>query len=120
MVTLIVIVSLIGVFGMKTFSFNIDKKYAIIESDGEQVAKISLGPVTEGQTIRVKGPLGYSIVEIGKDRVRMLESPCPGEVSYCCYKLGWISHPGQIVVCIPNRVVIRITGEKNHIDDTVY
>jgi hypothetical protein len=120
LVIFILVISLIGTYGVKTLSFDVDKKYAVIESQGEMVAKVSLGPGTQDQTMRVKGPLGYSIVEIGKDKVRMLESPCPGEVSYCCYELGWISQPGQIVVCLPNQVVIRVVGEKNNVDDTAY
>lgn len=25
--------------------------------------------------------------------------------------MGWIRHSGKIVACIPNRVVIRVTGD---------
>lgn len=120
LVVFILVFSIIGVYGVKTLSIETGKKYAVIEAGGEVVAKISLGPGTQGQTLRVKGPLGYSIVEIERDKARMKYSPCPGEVSYTCYKLGWISKPGQMVVCLPNQVAIRIVGDKGEMDDMSY
>ncbi|MBQ8917117.1 MAG: NusG domain II-containing protein, partial [Oscillospiraceae bacterium] len=40
-------------------------------------------------------------------RACIAQSTCPGED---CVHSGWISSPGRSVVCLPNRVEIRITG----------
>ena len=44
---------------------------------------------------------------IENGRVCIAESDCPGTD---CVHSGWISAPGRSIVCLPNRVEIRITG----------
>ena len=58
-------------------------------------------------TLRVEGPLGVTTIEIAKGRVRVLDSPCPYKL---CVKAGAIGKAGELVVCVPNRVVVRIEG----------
>jgi hypothetical protein len=29
-------------------------------------------------------------------------------------KVGWISQPGEIIVCLPNKLIISINGEVNN------
>ena len=60
----------------------------------------------DGQrTITVTGPVGKSVVEVADGRVHMLTSDCPDKI---CVGMGWITRPGQVVVCMPNRVVISL------------
>ncbi|HRR92028.1 MAG TPA: NusG domain II-containing protein [bacterium] len=40
-------------------------------------------------------------------KVRILSSPCPDKL---CVKQGYISESGQVIICLPNRVVIKIEG----------
>ncbi|MEW6380836.1 MAG: NusG domain II-containing protein [bacterium] len=61
------------------------------------------------RVVPVPGPLGSSEVEIREGKVRMLSSPCPNQV---CTRAGWIDHQGQIICCVPNQVLIRISGDK--------
>lgn len=46
-------------------------------------------------------------VEVREGRVAITESTCPGED---CVHSGWISRPGRSVVCLPNRVEVRVEG----------
>jgi hypothetical protein len=48
---------------------------------------------------------GKMIVEIKKNKLRIKQSDCPRQV---CSHVGWISHPGEAIVCVPNKVVIEI------------
>jgi len=64
-------------------------------------------PLSENKTIEIPGPLGKSVVEIKNRRVRILSSPCPDKL---CVKQGYIRESGQVIVCLPNRVVIKIEG----------
>ena len=57
--------------------------------------------------VRVDGPLGVTEVEIAAAGVRVRSSPCPGQV---CVRRGWIRRPGQVCVCVPNRVVVELAG----------
>lgn len=58
----------------------------------------------------VQGPLGVSSYEVSGGRIRMKHSPCPNQT---CVRMGKIDRPGDMIVCVPNRVVIRIvkTGD---------
>ena len=49
-------------------------------------------------------------IEIKDGRVRMLEASCP---NHLCIRQGWISLEGQSIVCLPNKVVVRIEGSGN-------
>lgn len=64
-------------------------------------------PLSEDKTIEIPGPLGKSVVEIKNRKVRILSSPCPDKL---CVKQGYISESGQVIICLPNRVVIKIEG----------
>lgn len=56
--------------------------------------------------IEVRGEY-LNVVTIEEGRVSISESDCPGAD---CVHSGWISEPGRSIVCLPNRVEVRITG----------
>ena len=66
-------------------------------------------PLNQNRELIVNGKIGTAKVEIGDGRVRILNSPCPLKI---CEKKGWISNKGDFIICVPNRIVIKITGEK--------
>jgi len=78
-----------------------------IETDGNLYEAVSLH--TE-QQFAVPGPLGKTLVVVRDGEVHVADSPCPAKI---CVKTGKISHTGQIIVCIPNKVVVRVTGEED-------
>jgi hypothetical protein len=53
------------------------------------------------------GPLGTTRVEVREGRVRVIASPCPLKI---CVKAGWIERAGEMVVCLPNEIVVRLPG----------
>ena len=55
----------------------------------------------------VTGPLGTTRIEIRDRQVRVLSSPCPLKL---CQRAGWIGTAGEMVVCLPNEVVVRLPG----------
>lgn len=55
----------------------------------------------------VEGAYQNTVVIQG-GRVAITKSDCPGAD---CVHSGWISSMGRSIVCLPNRVEIRITGE---------
>jgi len=81
-------------------------KQVIIQEDQKVVGIYDLH--SPARTVMVQGPLGASKVEIREGRVRMLFSPCP---NHTCQKAGWISRQGQVICCLPNKVLIRISGD---------
>ncbi len=63
-------------------------------------------PLDQDGEYRVDGDY-TNLVTVFGDRAAITESTCPGED---CVHSGWISQPGRSVVCLPNRVEIRIEG----------
>jgi len=96
--SLLIIVSLSGyLFADKLLPENPSVR---IEVNGKPVYILR---VTENRTVPVKGPHGYTYVEIKDQRVRISGSPCANKL---CVQQGWIS--SGALVCLPNRVVVTI------------
>jgi hypothetical protein len=77
---------------------------AIVEVNGHEVIKISL---LENRDYTVEGFRGKSSISVRDGQISMTDSDCPDKL---CVKMGWISNNDTSVICLPNRVVIRITG----------
>jgi len=65
----------------------------------------TLYPIDEDKEFFVEGRIGKVTIEIKGKRVRVKESSCPNKV---CVKTGWIRRSGEIIVCAPNQVTVRI------------
>jgi hypothetical protein len=98
------------------FSFSLwfrDKsgQRVIIMVDGKTVKNMSL---EDGKNeVVMQGLKGPFVFEIKDGKVKMKDSACPNKL---CVKMGWIRHEGQVVCCIPNRVVLKIIGKKDGYD----
>jgi hypothetical protein len=68
-------------------------------------SRVSLTPA---RRIEVPGPLGITVVDVGPDGATVRSSPCPNQI---CVGAGRITRPGEVVACVPNRVVLRLVGE---------
>ena len=77
----------------------------IIDVNGKQVYMLQLNT---DKSVKVKGPLGDTLVEIRDGKVRITESPCPNKI---CIKQGWIKRGA--IVCLPNRIVVRVNSTKD-------
>lgn len=70
-------------------------------------------PTTESlvvdRTINVPGPLGDSVIEIKNQRARFRASPCSRKV---CVHSGWLETAGALAACLPNRISIRLLGQR--------
>lgn len=108
LIIFVVIASLLGLYYVKYGDFNEGQKYIVIEVNGEEYKRISFGPNMVGKTMEFDTDFGYNVIEIGKERVRVIEADCPDELDV---KQGWISSPGEVIVCLPNRFVVEIISE---------
>ena len=86
--------------------------YGEIWQDGKQIHQIRLSDSYEN-TIVVTGENYTDTIEISGSKMRFVSADCPDRV---CVHTGWISKSGQLAVCIPNRVMIRITGGEAEVD----
>lgn len=60
------------------------------------------------QKLVVLGRLGETEIEVRGGKARVIRSPGPWKL---CLRRGWISRPGEMLICLPNRVTVEIPGE---------
>lgn len=95
------------IFGIMIFAFFPAPQYVIITANGTEIARL---PLDSDCTYRVGDS---NTVQISGGHVKMLEADCPDKL---CVHTGQISRSGQTIVCLPNKVVVSISGEKNDVD----
>lgn len=85
--------------------------------DRAQVLQGELGattyPAWESRKFSVTGPLGETRIEISDGAVRILSSPCQQKI---CVNRGWLSHAGETVACLPNRISVTLLGDDPRFD----
>lgn len=113
----IIIISLFSMLFINVFLYGDIGQAVIIEVDGQFYAKYNFSELNYPKHVEIKTQYGYNKVEIQKNRVRVVEADCPDKIDV---KAGWISKENQMLVCLPNRVVIRITGGKELFDGLTY
>ena len=59
---------------------------------------------------------GRMSIEIKQGRIRVSESDCPRKI---CVNAGWIKSPGQIIACVPNKVLLEVKSAGSPFLDAV-
>lgn len=80
---------------------------ARIVLDGELVAEYELNSLTQPVTLTLDNAPYPLTIELEPGRVRIAESHCPGQD---CVHTGWAARAGAEIICLPNRLVISLTG----------
>ena len=70
------------------------------------VQTVRLDRLTEELTVPVEGTY-HLTVTLDKTGVRVSESDCPGRD---CVHTGVITRAGQSIVCLPEQVVVQLSG----------
>lgn len=79
-----------------------DGEIANIYYDGELIESINLSDVKQRYTIDIKG---HNKVLAENGQISMIDADCPDKL---CIKQGAIKDAGYPIVCLPNKVIIRI------------
>lgn len=80
----------------------------VVIYEGERIAFTA--PLSQERQIELHGPLGVTQVVIAAGKVRVVSSPCARKI---CIGMGEIERSGDLLACVPNRVVVRIEGEED-------
>ena len=89
-----------------------DRLYAEVWQDNELVERVELTDSTD-RTIDLDG---HNVIVLSGRTARMQSADCRDQV---CVRTGTLTHAGQVAVCLPNRVVLRLTGDTGEIDAIV-
>lgn len=84
------------------------KTYAKIEVDGDLYKQVRLTGTQ--QDIEIITERGYDLLRISDNGIHVVESDCPEKI---CMSYGHIDQVGEMIICLPNRMVIEIIGETN-------
>ena len=76
-----------------------------ISVDGEEKLTSSL---VKDSIIPIKGYLGISTIHIHAGSAWIEDSPCPNKH---CIHMGKIHRAGEMIICIPNRVILLVEGK---------
>ena len=87
---------------------------ARITLDGKVVQEIDLSRVEQPYTLTVDGPGGFSnTIAVEKGRICVSQAGCPDQI---CVHQGYISDGTTPIVCLPNKLIIEITGGGSGLD----
>ncbi len=87
-------------------------KTAVITQNNVVLKRIRLDQLTERFTMDYAGQYPGTL-EAENGSIRFSYAECPDQV---CVHTGWISRPGQIAVCLPAGVIVKIEGESDDMD----
>ncbi len=113
LIGIVLIFSLLGYLIFCIVNQDASSLLAEISVNGSVITKIDLNNPPSDRIINIPGPLGNSIIEVKPGAIRMKFSPCP---DHHCMNTGWINRSGQVIACIPNRVIIKLLADKNPVD----
>lgn len=88
-------------------------QFVLIEVDDVQLYRLSLD---SEQKIHVQSSEGEAYVRIHHGKVQILDSTCPAKI---CVKSGAIHRTGEIIVCAPNKIIVRIIGDDYNSYDVI-
>lgn len=117
LVVLAILMLSFGIFFIskeKIYSDNLKNKYASIQVNGKEIKKIDINDNSDGLQVPIETEYGYNLLEFTNNGVKSIEASCPDKIDV---KQGLITKPGEIIVCLPNRLVVEIKeNSTNNVD----
>ena len=91
-----------------------NSKIAYIYSNNELVKEYVLTDDVKDE-VKIESDTGYNILHIENGQIWIHDASCPDKI---CISQGKISQDGEIIVCLPNKMLIKIVdyNEDNEID----
>ncbi len=68
---------------------------------------VFVADLDQDQQVDLRGPLGITRLQVQAGSVRVINSPCRQKI---CIGLGEARYRGDLLACVPNRLVVRIAG----------
>jgi hypothetical protein len=107
---IIVLISFGGVSIYKTLLKG-SENIAVIKREGKVIKTIDLNKATGSQEFKLSTPNGnFNTILVENNSISIKDANCPHQE---CVKSGSISKPGQMIVCLPYKLIISINGQSN-------
>ncbi|MEA3506502.1 MAG: NusG domain II-containing protein [Elusimicrobiota bacterium] len=105
---IIIIVILAAAMALGLFNRYFDsagKEYLTVSYNNEVIQKIKL---PANKIITIEKEKNKWILEIEGQKARVAQAHCPGKD---CVKQGWISAPGEALICVPQKFIAQFEEE---------
>lgn len=115
-IALILVIIAVNVLILAYGGFNAaDKgqKIAYVYSDNRLVGEYTLTDDYETE-FKVEVDSGFNTIHIEDGKIWIHEATCPDKI---CLHQGKISNDGEIIVCLPNRLMVQIKDNTETEDD---
>jgi len=100
--------------------------FILLRSPASEDAQIEVsiaGEVTNTYSLNkdakyeIKSEYGYNTILVENGQVSVTDTDCPGKD---CMNFGAISKEGQVILCLPHKLSVRIVGVKGGLDAISY
>jgi len=78
---------------------------AVVSVDGEEVRTIALTTHEGRESFTVETPDGWNTVTVDGHTIAVTEADCHDKI---CVKTGAISQKGEVIACLPHKLIIEI------------
>lgn len=107
----------LSLMGWRVWGNSFRSAQVVVTVNGETILNLELSP---DQTGRYLIPLerGQAVLEVDDGAVRLqnMEGLCPRRI---CSHTGWIRKQGESILCVPNKLFIRIVGVEGECVDAL-
>lgn len=81
-------------------------KMVIIYSDNEIIKEM---PMDQDASFTISNDMGTNTVVVENNQVYITDADCPDKR---CVKQGAISDPGEVIICLPHKLIIEVSDGK--------
>jgi len=71
------------------------------------------GVYVNGEAVSESLTVNEVVIEVAAGKARVADSPCRDRL---CVHAGWLARPGDVAVCLPQRVIVEIRGTGRGVD----
>ncbi|WP_093670579.1 NusG domain II-containing protein [Sporolactobacillus nakayamae] len=101
----------------KTTTSDVKNRVATVTLDNKQIRKIKLTGNTRTFQFTVhSGDGDENVIEVRKNQIRIKSANCPDQN---CVLVGYISKPGETIVCLPHHLVIEVKSDTEATQDII-
>ena len=104
----VVLIVIVSTFGINYFVNTKSGENIEIYVDNKLYKTYS---IDDEEKLKIESEEGYNIVKIHDHGVEIIEASCPDKV---CVNSGFITKPSESIVCLPNKVHIKITTHNDN------
>ncbi len=119
-IALIAFIVIVNCFLLYYFKQNLTKpkeSIAQIYSEDELIGEYKLKTGYENEfEVKTKDGKGYNFIKIKNNEIWVEDANCP---DLNCKHQGEISSTGQVVVCLPNKMIIKIKANNSDDNDDI-